>query len=76
MMSFWDRDEPKPFPGYSTDVWFDQSMQFIDRALADEVPFFLYLPTNCPPQPVVRFRDHYRDPLSSISGTASQASSA
>ena len=58
---FWDRDEPKPFPGYSTDVWFDQSMQFIDRALADEVPFFLYLPTNCPHSPLY-VRDHYRTP--------------
>ena len=37
------------YPGYCTDVWFEQATQWID-ANKDE-PFFCYLPTNAPHSP-------------------------
>ncbi len=39
------------YPGYCTDVFFDQAMRFMQaRAVAGE-PFFVYLPTNAPHGP-------------------------
>jgi arylsulfatase A-like enzyme len=32
------------FPGYNTDVWFEQAMKFIKKK--DDKPFFIYLPTT------------------------------
>ena len=40
----------RPFQGYCTDVWFREALQFI-RDSRDN-PFFLYLPTNAPHQPL------------------------
>ncbi len=35
------------FPGYHTDVWFDQAMKFIaDKDKHGDKPFFVYLPTT------------------------------
>lgn len=53
--------ELKRYPGYCTDVWFDNTMQWIrERATAKE-PFFVYLPTNAPHGPLW-VADKYRQP--------------
>ncbi|MFY0626957.1 MAG: arylsulfatase [Reichenbachiella sp.] len=42
-------NEPMQFEGYCTDIWFEESMKFIDEN--KENPFFVYLPTNAPHSP-------------------------
>ncbi len=56
---FWNNDyfddvyekdgQLKQFSGYCTDVWFDETMEFIVEA--KDTPFFCYLPTNAPHVP-------------------------
>lgn len=56
---YWDNDyfddsyvkngELKKFEGYCTDVWFDETLQFIEEN--QKKPFFCYLPTNAPHDP-------------------------
>ena len=41
----------KKFDGYCTDIFFNESMKWIDKKLAENKPFFLYLPTNTPHGP-------------------------
>jgi arylsulfatase A-like enzyme len=58
---FFHNGKLEKYPGYCTDVWFDQSMKWIkERQLRNE-PFFVYLPTNAPhgPQWVA---DKYKQP--------------
>jgi len=43
----------KKFPGYCTDFWFDQAMEWMKRCRDERVPFFCYLPTNAPHAPHV-----------------------
>ncbi|MEO1451804.1 MAG: arylsulfatase, partial [Bacteroidota bacterium] len=43
-------NEPRPFTGYCTDVWFQEAMHYMDTLR--EGPFFLYLPTNAPHSPL------------------------
>lgn len=38
--------------GYCTDVYFDAAIEFIDRARADGAPFFAYVATNAPHDPL------------------------
>jgi len=54
--TYFVNNEPKPFKGYCTDVWFQETMNFIDRVKDQDKPFFIYLPTNAPHGP------HYVDP--------------
>lgn len=58
---FWHGDTLEQFPGYCTDVWFDEAMKWIGNKADEERPFFLYLPTNCPHGPLY-VPDHYRTP--------------
>lgn len=51
----------KKFPGYCTDVFFDQAMAWMRERHAQAQPFFLYLPTNTPHVPL-RVPDRYRAP--------------
>jgi len=44
-----DDRTPEPVEGYCTDVWFDESIDFIERHAGE--PFFCYLPTNAPHSP-------------------------
>ena len=47
-------DKWKNFDGYCTDVWFDETMDFMDSVLTDaggNKPFFVYLATNAPHGP-------------------------
>ncbi|SHH45859.1 arylsulfatase [Clostridium grantii] len=56
---YWDNDyfndkyikngETKDFTGYCTDVWFDETISFIEDN--KNKPFFCYLPTNAPHDP-------------------------
>ena len=43
----------KPYKGYCTDIFFAESMKWIDRQQAAGKPFFLYLATNTPHVPNV-----------------------
>ncbi|MEX0322264.1 MAG: arylsulfatase [Puniceicoccaceae bacterium] len=43
--------EPIQVNGYCTDVFFNAARQFIDNAIEQEKPFFVYLPTNAPHGP-------------------------
>ncbi|MEM7600989.1 MAG: arylsulfatase, partial [Verrucomicrobiota bacterium] len=41
----------KMFKGYCTDIFFDETMKWIEKQAAAEKPFFVYLPTNTPHVP-------------------------
>lgn len=43
-------NQPKQFQGYCTDVWFQESIKFIEDT--KDQPFFIYLPTNAPHSPL------------------------
>ncbi len=53
--TYWVNNEPTHFEGYCTDVWFDQTIQYIERQRESSSPFFIYLATNAPHDP------HYVD---------------
>ncbi len=40
------------FDGYCTDIWFDSAVDFIDKNIEEEKPFFCFLPTNAPHGPL------------------------
>lgn len=41
----------KKYDGYCTDIWFDGAVNFMDKNIEEEKPFFCYLPTNAPHGP-------------------------
>ena len=41
--------QAKPYPGYCTDIFFREALDFIERNR--ENPFFVYIPTNAPHSP-------------------------
>jgi arylsulfatase len=46
-------DDPRlPSPWYSTDLWTSQGLRFVDEALQQRKPFFLYLAHNAPHFPL------------------------
>jgi len=45
----WSNGVPERIPGYCTDVYFDETMQFIEQS--EGQPFFVYLATNAPHGP-------------------------
>ena len=47
--TYWRGDQPEPFEGYCTDVWFREASSFIEQH--QDAPFFLYLSTNAPHGP-------------------------
>jgi arylsulfatase A-like enzyme len=49
--TYWHNGKFQKYPGYSTDVWFDQSMQFIETAKKENKPFFCYLATSAAHEP-------------------------
>ncbi len=56
-----------PQPWYSTDLWTEFGLRFIDEALAAKQPFFLYLahnaphfPLQAPPEDIANFRGKYK----------------
>jgi len=59
--TYWANGEHKRYPGYCTDVWFNEALKFIERH--QDVPFFCYIPTNAPHSPHLvspRYSDPYR----------------
>ncbi len=46
---YYAQNEPRPYRGYCTDVFFDLAKEFIEKH--KDRPFFLYLPTNAPHAP-------------------------
>ncbi|MBL9082852.1 MAG: arylsulfatase [Planctomycetales bacterium] len=46
----------KEYPGYCTDVFFDEAMNYMRKRNEENRPFFVYLPTNAPHGP------HWVDP--------------
>ncbi|NND97654.1 MAG: sulfatase-like hydrolase/transferase [Pirellulaceae bacterium] len=58
-------DQWKPFKGYCTDVWFDESMKFISSVITDaggNKPFFVYLAPNAPHGPYL-VADKWKKPF-------------
>jgi len=61
-------DDPAlPKDWYSTDLWTDFGIKFIDEALGAKKPFFLYLaynaphfPLQAPPQDIAKYRGKYK----------------
>ena len=52
------------YPGYCTDVWFNEAMEWIKEQHKTDKPFFAYLATNAPHLPFWvpdRYRKSYRD---------------
>ncbi|WP_228445480.1 arylsulfatase [Thalassotalea sp. HSM 43] len=43
--------EEKSYPGFSTDVWFDEAIRFVEKEATTDAPFFLYLSLNAPHVP-------------------------
>ena len=62
---YYVNNEPKQFEGYCTDVWFDETMKFIENN-ADK-PFFIYLPTNAPHDPLI-VDEKYAEPYKHLEG--------
>lgn len=62
-----ENNEPRPFEGYCTDVWFSEAMKFMEKQ-GDE-PFFVYLPTNAPHSPLI-VEDRYAEPYRELAGKA------
>ena len=48
---YYANNKPKQFEGYCTDVWFEETMKYIDKNKKD--PFFIYLPLNAPHDPLI-----------------------
>jgi len=47
--TYWRNGQWEPFSGFGTDIYFDESMKFIEAAR--DRPFFVYLATNVPHGP-------------------------
>ncbi|WP_282134037.1 arylsulfatase [Seonamhaeicola maritimus] len=62
---YYVNNEPKQFKGYCTDVWFDETMKFIDEN--EDEPFFVYLPTNAPHDPLI-VDEKYAKPYRHLEG--------
>jgi arylsulfatase A-like enzyme/alpha-L-fucosidase len=43
--------ETREYPGFVTDVWFDEAIEYVRANANQEQPFFLYLSTNAPHVP-------------------------
>jgi arylsulfatase A-like enzyme len=64
--TYFVNNEPRPFEGYCTDIWFDEAMQFM-RENRDR-PFFAYIPTNAPHGPFF-VPEKYAAPYRELEGT-------
>ncbi|MCL7764005.1 arylsulfatase [Polaribacter sp. Z014] len=62
---YYVNNKPKQFEGYCTDVWFEESTKFIKKN--KEKPFFLYLPTNAPHDPLI-VAEKYAAPYKKLEG--------
>ena len=55
------RDEIKQYKGYCTDVWFEESIKWMQGCHNRNEPFFAYIATNAPHGPLW-VPDEYREP--------------
>ncbi|MFC1596849.1 arylsulfatase [Planctomycetota bacterium] len=46
--TYWHNGQLTKRPGFCSDVYFDEAMNFIGQCRKDQVPFFTYLATNVP----------------------------
>ena len=57
-------DEERAYEGYCTDIYFDHALDFMSRMVAEDRPFFAYVPTNAPHGPFhdapEAWYEHYR----------------
>lgn len=58
-------NQPQQFEGYCTDVWFEEAMKFM--TLDRKEPFFIYLPTNAPHDPLI-VAEKYAAPYRHLEG--------
>lgn len=63
---FYVNNQPKQFKGYCTDVWFQETMKYIDEQ--KDNPFFVYLPLNAPHDPLI-VAEKYAKPYKHLEGT-------
>ncbi|WNJ19868.1 arylsulfatase [Pontibacter sp. G13] len=63
--TYYVNNESQPFEGYCTDVWFEQTMKFIEENR--DRPFFAYLATNAPHSPLI-VAEEYAAPYQSLEG--------
>ncbi|MDV7188003.1 arylsulfatase [Lutibacter sp. TH_r2] len=64
---YYVNNEPKQFEGYCTDVWFNETKKYIDKNKDSEQPFFVYLPTNAPHDPLI-VAEKYAEPYKQFEG--------
>tara|TARA_B110000046_G_scaffold186011_1_gene231334 strand:- start:3028 stop:4941 length:1914 start_codon:yes stop_codon:yes gene_type:complete len=57
--------EEKSYPGFSTDVWFDEAISFVEQEAKTDAPFFLYLSLNAPHVPW-RAPEQYIEPYKAM----------
>ncbi|MDO6802324.1 arylsulfatase [Wenyingzhuangia sp. 1_MG-2023] len=62
---YYVNNHPKQFKGYCTDIWFDETMKYIDKN--KEKPFFVYLPLNAPHDPLI-VAPKYAEPYKKYEG--------
>ncbi|WP_245891534.1 arylsulfatase [Flavobacterium faecale] len=62
---YYVNNQPKQFNGYCTDVWFEETMKYIDKN--EDKPFFIYLPTNAPHDPLI-VAEKYAAPYKHLEG--------
>ncbi|MCP4785321.1 MAG: sulfatase-like hydrolase/transferase [Fuerstiella sp.] len=59
----------KEYPGYCTDVWFNEATSWIKRCAEKQEPFFAYIATNAPHGPFYvpeKYRKPYKDQPHSV----------
>ncbi|MEO0476985.1 MAG: arylsulfatase, partial [Planctomycetota bacterium] len=55
----------KKFEGYCTDIWFNETMKYVDSVKGKGQPFFVYLSTNAPHGPFI-VDDKYSKPYTDL----------
>ncbi len=60
-------NKEKQFEGFCTDIWFNETIDFIKNN--KEKPFFVYLPTNAAHAPL-NVSEKYSDPYKKLEGTS------
>lgn len=61
-------EKPLPDGWYSTDAWIEYGLKFVDEAIAEKKPFFLYVahnaphfPLQAPAEDIARYRGRYKE---------------
>lgn len=62
---YYVNNQPKQFKGYCTDVWFQETMKYIEKQ--KDNPFFVYLPLNAPHDPLI-VAEKYAKPYKHLEG--------